>query len=254
MGAVATYVLLNNGGFAMILHLARGHSPREILNTPTLLADAALACLGVALAVFWRVDAYLVPFAIAPIFLLHASLHLPQLQEEARVDAKTELFNARHFTEALTEELTRARRFNRPLSVIVADLDLLRNVNNTYGHLAGDAVLAGVAEIIRSHIRPYDVAARFGGEEFAIVLPETSLREADEIAERIREAVANTPIWAESARHYVDATLSLGVACFPAHGREPDDLLHNADVASYRAKVLGRNRVLRATRGARVGA
>jgi diguanylate cyclase (GGDEF)-like protein len=254
VGAVATYVLLNNGGFAMILHLARGHSPREILNTPTLLADAALACLGVALAVFWRVDAYLVPFAIAPIFLLHASLHLPQLQEEARVDAKTELFNARHFTDALTEELTRARRFNRPLSVIVADLDLLRNVNNTYGHLAGDAVLAGVAEIIRSHIRPYDVAARFGGEEFAIVLPETSLREADEIAERIREAVANTPIWAESARHYVDATLSLGVACFPAHGREPDDLLHNADVASYRAKVLGRNRVLRATRGARVGA
>jgi diguanylate cyclase (GGDEF)-like protein len=247
VAAAATYVLLNNSGFAMILHLARGHSRREILNTQTLLADAALACLGVALATFWRVDPYLLPFAVAPIFLLHASLHLPQLQEEARVDAKTELFNARHFMEALTEELTRARRFGRPLSVIVADLDLLRNINNTYGHLAGDAVLTGVADIIRAHVRQYDVAARFGGEEFAIVLPETRCREAREIAERIREAVATTPIWAESARHYVSATLSMGVACFPAHGQDPDGLLHNADLASYRAKLAGRNRVLRAS-------
>jgi diguanylate cyclase (GGDEF)-like protein len=248
VAAVLTYVLLNNSGFAMILHLARGHSTREILNTQTLLADAALACLGVALATFWRVDPYLLPFAIAPIFLLHASLHLPQLQEEARVDAKTGLFNARHFMESLTEELTRARRFSRPLSVIVADLDLLRNVNNTYGHLAGDAVLSAIAEIIRSHVRQYDVAARFGGEEFAIVLPETTCREAREIAERIREAVATTPIWAESARNYVNATLSMGVASFPAHGNDPDGLLHNADLASYRAKLLGRNRVLRASR------
>jgi diguanylate cyclase (GGDEF)-like protein len=246
IAAVTVYVLVNNGGFATILHLARGHSPREILNAQTLLADAALACLGVAFATFWRVDPYLLAFAIAPIFLLHASLHLPELQEEARVDAKTSLFNARHFMEALNEELTRARRFNRPLSVIVGDLDLLRNVNNTYGHLAGDAVLAGVADIIRSHVRPYDVAARFGGEEFAIVLPETTLGEAKDIAERIREAVATTPIWAESARHAVTATLSMGVACFPAHGSEPEDLLHNADLASYRAKTQGRNRVLRA--------
>jgi diguanylate cyclase (GGDEF)-like protein len=246
--AVATYVLLNNGGFAMILHLARGHSTREILNTQTLFADAALACLGVALATFWRIDPYLLPFAIVPIFLLHASLHLPELREEARVDAKTGLFNARHFMDALTEELNRARRFDRPLSVIVADLDLLRNVNNTYGHLAGDAVLAGVADIIRSHVRTYDVAARFGGEEFAIVLPETTCREAKEIAERIREAVATTPIWAESARHSVSATLSMGVGGFPEHGGDPDGLLHNADLASYRAKLQGRNRVLRAHR------
>src|SRR5439155_1367263 len=82
---------------------------------------------------------------------------------------------------------------------IVADLDLLRNINNTYGHLAGDAVLAGIADILRKHLRHYDVAARFGGEEFAMVLPETNLREAWRIAERIREAAAGTPIWAESA-------------------------------------------------------
>jgi two-component system cell cycle response regulator len=108
--------------------------------------------------------------------------------------------------------------------------------------------------MIRSHVRPYDVAARFGGEEFAIVLPETTCREAREIAERIREAVATTPIWAESARNYVNATLSMGVACFPAHGQDPDGLLHNADLASYRAKLQGRNRVLRASRDIHVSA
>ena len=139
------YVVLNNGSFAVILHLARGHSPRDILNPQTLSADAALACLGIAFAHFWQVDAWLLPFAIAPLALLHAALHLPQLREEARMDSKTGLANARHFMETLKEELTRARRFSRPLSVIVADLDLLRNVNNTYGHLAGDAVLAGIS-------------------------------------------------------------------------------------------------------------
>jgi diguanylate cyclase (GGDEF)-like protein/putative nucleotidyltransferase with HDIG domain len=248
--AAATYVALNNAGFAAILYLARGHSPREILKPQTIAADASLACLGIALATFWRADAWLVPFALVPIFLLHFALRLPQLQEEARFDSKTGLANARHFTEALSEELTRARRFSRPLSVIVADLDLLRNINNTYGHLAGDAVLAGVADILRSHVRHYDVAARFGGEEFAILLPETTFNEGWEIAERIRDSTASTPIWAESVRQYVHATLSIGVASFPNHGTDPDDLLHRADLASYRAKLQGRNRVLPASKRA----
>src|SRR5207253_5977144 len=252
--AVVVYVVLNNGCFAIVLYLARGHSPRDILNPQTLSADAALACLGIALAHFWQVDAWLLPFAIAPRALLHAALHLPQLQEEARMDAKTGLANARHFMETLTEELTRARRFSRPLSVIVADLDLLRNVNNTYGHLAGDAVLSGIAEIVRSHVRHYDIAARFGGEEFAIVLPETTEMEAWETAERIREAVAATPIWAENAGQYVNVTLSMGVASFPAHGTDPDDLLHHADLATYRAKLQGRNRAVRAGRRTRLTA
>jgi diguanylate cyclase (GGDEF)-like protein/putative nucleotidyltransferase with HDIG domain len=248
--AAATFVVVNNLGFAIILRLARGHTVREILNPQTLSADTALACLGVALADFWRADPWLVPFALTPIFLLQAALHIPQLAEEARIDAKTYLANARHFREALAVELSRARRFGRPLSVIVADLDLLRNINNTYGHLAGDAVLTGIADILRRHVRDYDVAARFGGEEFAIVLPETSLREAWRIAERIREATATTPIWAESVRQHVTVTLSLGVASFPAHGSDPDDLLHHADVAAYHAKLRGRNRVQRASRRA----
>src|SRR5207247_98918 len=82
-------------------------------------------------------------------------------------------FNARHFAATLREELTRAMRFDRPMSLVMADLDLLRDINNTYGHLAGDAVLAGVAKIFREQLREYDVPARFGGEEFSILLPET---------------------------------------------------------------------------------
>src|SRR5918999_1480833 len=117
-------------------------------------------------------------------------LAAPKLEAEARVDPKTGLFNARHFGQALNEELTRAARFDRPLSLIMADLDLLREINNTYGHLAGDAVLKGIAEVFRALLRHYDVPARFGGEEFSILLPETSPEEAMEIAERIRRAVA----------------------------------------------------------------
>ena len=245
--AAVTYVVLNNAGFTGVLYLARGHRPRAILTPQTLSADASLACLGVALASFWHSDAYLVPFALIPIMLLHFALHLPQLQEESRADAKTGLANKRHFLEALTEELTRARRFGRPLSVVVAELDLLHNVNATSGYLAGDAVLAGVAELVRSHLRQYDVGARTSGAEFAVLLPETAMREAHEIGERLREAVSDTPIWAESASQYVHVTLSVGIASFPAHGTDPDDLLRHARDAARRAALGGRNRVERAT-------
>src|SRR5881296_4436262 len=135
---------------------------------------------------------WLIPFAVAPLILVHRSLSVPQLQAEARVDPKTGLFNARHFAAALAEELGRAQRFERPMSLIMADLDLLRDINNTYGHLAGDAVLKGIAEVFRTHLRHYDIPARFGGEEFSILLPETPPEQALEIAERIRRAVADS--------------------------------------------------------------
>src|SRR5207249_4055598 len=115
---------------------------------------------------------WLVPFALTPLFLIHRSLSVPALQAEARVDPKTGLFNARYFAGALVEELARAARFERPLSLIMADLDLLRDINNSYGHLAGDAVLKGIAEVFRGQLRHYDVPARFGGEEVALLLPE----------------------------------------------------------------------------------
>ncbi len=130
------------------------------------------------------------------------------------------------------------------MSLIMADLDLLRDINNSYGHLAGDAVLQGIAEIFRAQLRHYDVPARFGGEEFSILLPETPPDQALEIAERIRRAVAEREFEVETAAEPMRATVSIGVAAFPKDGSDANELIHQADLAVYRAKLQGRNRVL----------
>ena len=121
------------------------------------------------------------------------------------------------------------------MSLIMADLDLLRDINNSYGHLAGDAVLKGIAEIFRIELRHYDVPARFGGEEFSILLPETPPEQAMEIAERIRRAVAEREFEVETAAEPIRATVSLGVAGFPKDGLDANELIHQADLAVYRA-------------------
>jgi diguanylate cyclase (GGDEF)-like protein/putative nucleotidyltransferase with HDIG domain len=206
-----------------------------------------LAALGVGIGTFWDLNPWLLPFAVAPLLLIHRSLSVPQLQEEARVDPKTGLFNARYFAAALAEELARSQRFERPMTLIMADLDLLRDINNTYGHLAGDAVLKGLAETFRTQLRHYDVPARFGGEEFAILLPETPPEQAFEIAERIRRAVAASSTDVETSSEPIRATVSIGVAAYPRDGADATELIHQADLAVYRAKLQGRNRVLDAS-------
>jgi diguanylate cyclase (GGDEF)-like protein/putative nucleotidyltransferase with HDIG domain len=247
--AAGAIVAVNHALMAPMLHLARGHSIREsgLFSFPSLSTDLVLAMLGVAMAAFWVRNPWLIPFAVAPLLLIHRSLSVPQLQEEARVDAKTGLFNARHFAVALNEELVRAERFGRPLSLVMADLDLLRDINNTYGHLAGDAVLQGIAEVFRAQLRHYDVPARFGGEEFAILLPETPPEQAFEIAERIRRTVAASAFDVETSSEPIRATISIGVAGFPRDGGDANELIHQADLAVYRAKLQGRNRVLDAS-------
>jgi diguanylate cyclase (GGDEF)-like protein/putative nucleotidyltransferase with HDIG domain len=250
-GVTACFLLvgINHSLLAPMLAFARGISPREsgLFSFQSLSTDLVLAALGVGIATFWESNPWMVPFAVAPLVLIHRSLAVPKLEAEARVDPKTGLFNARHFGQALNEELTRAARFDRPLSLIMADLDLLREINNTYGHLAGDAVLKGIAEVFRGLLRHYDVPARFGGEEFSILLPETSPEEALEIAERIRRAVSQRTFDVETSSEPIRATVSIGVASFPRDGSDPNELIHQADLAVYRAKLQGRNRVLDAT-------
>jgi diguanylate cyclase (GGDEF)-like protein/putative nucleotidyltransferase with HDIG domain len=240
----ANHVLL-----APMMMLARGHSLREagIFSFESLSTDFILATLGLAFAAFWNLNPWLIPFAVAPLLLIHRSLAIPQLQAEARVDPKTGLFNARHFAVVMQEELGRAQRFQRPLSLIMADLDLLRDINNTYGHLAGDAVLRGISEVFRQQLRHYDVPARFGGEEFSILLPETPTDQAYEIADRIRRAVAARLFEVETSSEPIRATISMGVAGFPRDGGDMNELVHQADLAVYRAKLQGRNRVLDAS-------
>jgi diguanylate cyclase (GGDEF)-like protein/putative nucleotidyltransferase with HDIG domain len=246
LAASVAFVVVNHALLAPMLRFARGHSLREsgLFSYENLSTDLVLASLGVGLAALWHYDAWLTPFAIAPLILVHRSLAVPTLQAEARVDPKTGLFNARHFAATLREELTRAIRFDRPMSIVMADLDLLRDINNTYGHLAGDAVLAGVAKIFREQLREYDVPARFGGEEFSILLPETRVVEALEIAERIRRAVAASEFEVATSSEPVRVTVSMGIACYPRDGSDANALVHQADLAVYRAKLQGRNRVV----------
>ncbi len=249
LAACLVFVGTNHVLLATMLHFARGHTLREtgLFSMDSLATDLVLAALGVCFASIWRWNPYLLPAVIAPLLLIHRSLSVPALQEEARVDPKTGLFNARHFAAELREELSRAGRFERPMSVIMADLDLLRDINNSYGHLAGDAVLKGIADVFRKQLRHYDIPARFGGEEFAILLPETPPDQALEIAERIRRAVAEEPFEIETSSEPIRATISLGVAGYPKDGADPNELIHQADLAVYRAKLQGRNRVLSAS-------
>jgi diguanylate cyclase (GGDEF)-like protein/putative nucleotidyltransferase with HDIG domain len=247
--ACVVFVATNHILLATMLHFARGHTMREtgLFSGDSLATDLVLAALGVAFASLWRWNPYLLPTAVAPLLLIHRSLSVPALQQEARVDPKTGLFNARHFAAELREELSRANRFDRPMSIIMVDLDLLRDINNAYGHLAGDAVLQGIAEIFRKQLRHYDVPARFGGEEFAILLPETGPEQAMEIAERIRRSVADEAFQVDTSSEPIRATISLGVATYPKDGADPNELIHQADLAVYRAKLQGRNRVLGAS-------
>jgi diguanylate cyclase (GGDEF)-like protein/putative nucleotidyltransferase with HDIG domain len=246
VAATIVYVILNHTIVAVMLRLARGMSMGEsgLLSFQSLSNELVVGLLGFSLVSFWHMNPWLIPIGIAPMLLIHRSLAVPALEEEARVDPKTGLFNARHLAASLTEELGRAVRFERPLSLIMADLDLLRDINNTYGHLAGDAVLRGIAQIFRAQLRHYDVPARFGGEEFSILLPETEPEQALEIAERIRRAVAEASFEVETSSEPIRATVSIGVAGYPKDGTDANELIHQADLAVYRAKLQGRNRVL----------
>ena len=249
LAACTVAVAANHIVLAPMVTLARGYSLREagVFSFESLSTDFILATLGLAVAAFWELNPWLIPFAVAPLLLIHRSLAIPQLQAEARVDPKTGLYNARHFAVVMQEELGRAQRFQRPMSLIMADLDLLRDINNTYGHLAGDAVLRGIAEVFRQQLRHYDVPARFGGEEFSILLPETPPDQAFEIADRIRRSVASRLFEVETSSEPIRATISMGVAGFPRDGSDMNELVHQADLAVYRAKLQGRNRVLDAS-------
>jgi diguanylate cyclase (GGDEF)-like protein len=192
------------------------------------------------------VNPWLVALALAPLGVMYQALSIPMLKQQAEVDGKTGLANARHFDTLFRAELHRAGRFDRPLALIMADLDLLRDINNTYGHLAGDAVLEGIGRIIRQTMRDYDISGRFGGEEFVLVAPEADSQQAGVLAERLRQAVADARFPLGAGGQPVGVTMSLGVACFPRDATTAEELVYAADMAVYEAKARGRNSVVQA--------
>ena len=165
-----------------------------------------------------------------------------QLRERAIRDSLTGLFNHRYFQEQLRVEFERAQRYQRPLACLMLDLDHFKSVNDTFGHPFGDQVLRTVAQILIREARKVDVIARYGGEEFAIILPSTSAAGAQQVAERIRTSVANTPL--DFDGHPVTITVSIGVATNQdTSSKDEKSLIRDADLGLYRAKRAGRNRV-----------
>lgn len=164
------------------------------------------------------------------------------LQEQAMRDGLTGLFNRRYLDEMLEREVSRARREGIPLSLVMLDIDHFKQVNDTYGHQAGDEVLRILAATLMADIRTEDMACRYGGEEFLILLPNMPLAAAMARAEAWRVAVEALSI--AHGNFPIRFTISLGVAAYPEHGKTPDDLTRCADQALYRAKHEGRNRVV----------
>jgi diguanylate cyclase (GGDEF)-like protein len=163
------------------------------------------------------------------------------LRHQAIRDGLTGLFNRRFMLETLERELYRMRRKASSLAVIMLDLDHFKRFNDTFGHSAGDAVLSALGRLMLSRVRKEDVACRYGGEEFAVILPETSLETACDRAEELRRAVHGLNL-DHHGQSLGGITISLGVAVFPQHGEEPDVLLRAADAALYQAKHAGRDR------------
>ncbi|WP_256646860.1 GGDEF domain-containing protein [Thermomonas paludicola] len=154
-------------------------------------------------------------------------------------DALTELCNRRHFTELADKEIGRAMRHQRPLALCIIDVDLFKPINDRHGHISGDEVLRQIGGLVRRHARGDDVAARIGGEEFALLLPECGLDTARECAERLREAVAATPFAPGGEPQRI--TISIGIAALGPQCDTRSRLMAAADVALYRAKNEGRN-------------
>lgn len=171
-----------------------------------------------------------------------------EILKHATLDALTGFYNRRQLEERIKQEVSSAKRQKRSLCAIMTDIDFFKNVNDTYGHAVGDFVLKTVSKVFKTQLREYDIAGRYGGEEFAILLPYTNITDAQMVAQRLRKAVENkkmdiSKINPDAQEKIINVTISLGVYEYKPNDNEKD-LLKNADKALYEAKETGRNKVV----------
>ena len=250
MAFVATDTVVCGLAISLILP---GSSWREAFGTmDDLCTDATAATLGCLLAAACLVSPWFAFVAIPITLTAQRALLLTQLESEIQTDPKTSLTRVDWWRRQTEEMLRVARTQREPMAVLLIDIDHFKQVNDRHGHLVGDEALRAVATILRSAIRAKDVIGRFGGEEFVIALPDTGIDDATVTADRLRNAVAASPLAAMCAGVLDDPdldpdtfhlTVSIGVAVYPADGITVDDLLLRADRAMYAAKAAGRNRV-----------
>jgi len=174
--------------------------------------------------------------------LFEVELAKDNVEKLAITDPLTHLYNRRYLEEKFGDELLRAKAYRIPLSIIMADIDHFKIINDTYGHKVGDKVLEVLGVILKANVRDKDIVARYGGEEFMILLPNTSKLDAQKVAERIRKEIEETPLTEIGGPERF--TASFGIAGFPEDGQDINDLFLKVDQALYEAKKLGRNRVI----------
>jgi diguanylate cyclase (GGDEF)-like protein len=218
--------------------------PQE-LNREALVADFAEFDLGVLITIVVAVSPVLAIFAVPTVLLVRRFMMHGQLLAQSRIDTKTGLLNASTWEQEATTEIARAVRTGIPLALALVDIDHFKVVNDTYGHLVGDKTLRAVTDALQSQLRAYDVAGRFGGEEFVILLPHAREVDALAVAERLRVHIASLVIPvddSDASGPFVKVTISVGVAALDRSRRELTDMLNAADAALYHAKETGRNK------------
>ena len=224
------------------------------LNREALQGDFAEFDLGVLITVVVAVNPVLAVFAVPTVLLCRRFMMHAQLVAQSRLDTKTGLLNASTWEREAAAEITRAVRTQSPLALALVDIDHFKAVNDTYGHLVGDKALRAVTDALRSQLRAYDLAGRFGGEEFVVLLPHAREADAISVAERLRAHIAamSIPVGDDMVSGpFVKLTISVGVAALDGAGRELTDMLAAADAALYYAKETGRNKTHVITSAAR---
>ncbi len=241
LSAALTFVLVNHAMLARMLRLARGHSAAAsgLFTVDSLIQDGVVGAVGVAIA-FMLLHSWALAVVVAlPLVLIQRALALPTLREQALTDHKTGLLNSRGIDQPARNEFARARRLGQALSVLLCDVDDLREINNTLGHLEGDAAIAAVAAAFHSELRAYDLCARFGGDEFLVLLPETDEKGAVAVAGRIQAWLADHPL--STSDGPLEVGVSIGVGSLQEGETEIGTLLARADAAMYAEKHAGRN-------------
>ena len=215
------------------------------LNREALQGDFAEFDLGVLITVVVAVNVALAVFAVPTVLLVRRFMMHAQLLAQSRIDTKTGLLNAATWEREAAVEITRAVRTGTPLALALVDIDHFKVVNDTYGHLVGDKALRAVTDALTSQLRAYDLAGRFGGEEFVVLLPQAREMDAINVAERLRAHIAamSIPVGNDiESGPSVKLTISVGVAALDGASRELTEMLAAADAALYYAKETGRNK------------